>query len=103
MNPPGKTTLSRMQRTALLEAERIEISQDGRVRFGMLREPMPEQVEKRDDFAGLVRLIDIIMSDQVLPDRLQERMAARAGQPVASPAAVDSGADVAIDAESEPS
>lgn len=74
MKPPGKTTLFRMQRTAQLEAERIEISQDGRVRAGDLKEPMPEQVERRDDFAGVVRLIDAIMSDQVLMDRLQERM-----------------------------
>jgi hypothetical protein len=74
MKPPCKTTLFRMQRTAQLEVERIEISQDGRVRNGDLKEPMPDQVEKRDDFVGVVRLIDAIMSDQVLLDRLQERM-----------------------------
>ena len=54
MIPPGKTTLFRMQRTAQLEAERIEISQDGRVREKMLEAPMPEQVLLRDDFAGIV-------------------------------------------------
>lgn len=96
MIPPGKTTLSRMQKTALEEQERIEISQDGRVRCGMLKEPMPCQVEKRDDFAGIVRLIDAIMSDKTLLDRLQERMAAQAAARVAP--AVD-GDDVAIDAE----
>jgi hypothetical protein len=36
MKPPGKTTLSRMQQTAAIEAERIEISQDARVLAGML-------------------------------------------------------------------
>lgn len=74
MKPPGKTTLFRMQRAAQLEAERIEIGQDGRVRAGDLTAPMPDQIERRDDFAGIVRLIDTIMSDQVILDRLQERM-----------------------------
>jgi hypothetical protein len=98
MKSPGKTTLFRMQRTAQLEAERIEIGQDARVLAGMLKVPMPEQVERRDDFAGIVRLIDIIMSDQLLLQRLQERMAARA-QPIL--AAQSAGDDVAIDAETE--
>jgi hypothetical protein len=73
MNPPGKTTLFRMQLAAQREAERIEISQDGRVREKMLAEPMPEQVALRDDFAGIVRLLDIIMSDKIILDRLEER------------------------------
>jgi hypothetical protein len=77
MIPPGKTTLFRMQLAAQNEAERIEISQDGRVSAGLLKEPMTGQVELRDDFAGIVRLIDIIMSDQAILDRLQERMGAR--------------------------
>jgi ATPase subunit of ABC transporter with duplicated ATPase domains len=74
MKPPGKSTLFRMQLTALQEAERIEISQDGRVACGMQAEPLPEQVEKRDDLMGIVRLIDAIMSDAALLERLQERM-----------------------------
>lgn len=87
MNPPGKTTLFRMQLAAHNEAERIEISQDGRVRCGLLTEPMPDQVILRDDFVGIVRLIDIIMSDQLILDRLQQRM--RAG--AAAAAAVTTG------------
>ena len=78
MKPPGRTTLARMQRTALLEAERIEISQDARVHAGLIEEPMPEQVEKRDDFAGMVNLIDAIQSDQLIMDRLKERIKAQA-------------------------
>jgi hypothetical protein len=70
MIPPGKTTLTRMQLAALSEAERIEISQDGRVKLGMLKEPMPDQVSLRDDFAGIVRLIDLIQSDAVILERL---------------------------------
>ncbi len=76
MIPPGKTTLFRMQLAAQREAERIEISQDGRVRCDMLKEPMADQVLLRDDFAGMVRLLDVIMSDKVMLDRLSERMKA---------------------------
>jgi hypothetical protein len=72
MKPPGKTTLSRMQRTAHLEAERIEIGEDGRVASGMINEPRAEIVEQRDDFAGIVRLIDRIMSDATLLERLSK-------------------------------
>lgn len=95
MNPPGKTTLSRMQRTAYLEAERIEISQDGRIRCGMQKDPLPGEVEKRDDFAGIARVFDAINSDKQLLDRLQLRMreqaevravAATAGDAETSPA-----------------
>jgi hypothetical protein len=43
MKPPGKTTLNRMQLAAQREMERIEISQDSRVREGMLARPMPDQ------------------------------------------------------------
>ena len=63
MKPPGKTTLSRMQLAALNEQERIEISQDWRVREGLLKVPMPAQVSLRDDYAGIGRLIDLILAD----------------------------------------
>jgi hypothetical protein len=74
MKPPGKTTLNRMQLAAQREMERIEISQDGRVATGMLKKPMPEQVSLRDDFAGIVRLIDIIQSDSQLLQRVLKLM-----------------------------
>jgi len=97
MKPPGKTTLFRMQRTALLEAERIEISQDTRVHGGLMTEPMPGQLEKRDDFAGVVRLIDLIFSDQLLWERLEARMKAQAASRAAPPAGAAE--DIAIDGE----
>lgn len=78
MKPPGKTSLNRMQQAALIEMERIEITQDYWVREGARKEPLPELVARRDDFAGIVRLIDAITSDQVLLERLaqvQQRMA----------------------------
>lgn len=77
MIPPGKTSYFRMQIAAQNEAERIEISQDGRVLAGLLKQPMSDQVRLRDDFAGIVRLIDAIMSDKLVMDRLAERMEAR--------------------------
>jgi len=88
MKPPGKTTLTRMQLTAMREAERIEISQDGRVREGLLKQPMPEQVALRDDFAGIVRLIDLIQSDKLILSRLEER----SRQMTAADAAIDTAA-----------
>lgn len=86
MKPPGKTTLTRMQRTAMLEAERIEITQDYWVKDGRIKEPEPHLVERRDDYAGMVRLIDAINSDQDLLDRLKRRMAALAAETAAAPA-----------------
>lgn len=85
MIPPGTTTLYRMQLAAHNEAQRIEISQDGRVSCGMLKEPMPSQIALHDDFAGIVRLLGSIMSDKLILDRLAERakMAAEAA-PIAT-------------------
>jgi len=97
MKPPGKTSLARMQRTAMLEAERIEISQDGRVRCGMLKEPMPNQVELRDDFIGMVRLIDVIHSDDVLYERVLAAL--RRTSPIPEVRPLDPDKDVAVDAE----
>jgi len=82
LKPPGKTSLNRMQLAAQRERERIEISQDGRVLSGMLKEPMRDQVRKRDDFAGIVRLIDIIQSDQVILERLSKLMQLPVAAPV---------------------
>jgi hypothetical protein len=71
MIPPGKTTLTRMQLAAQLEAERIEIIEDGWVTLGQLPVPRADRVRLRDDFAGIVRLIDIINSDQTILERLE--------------------------------
>ncbi|UFW75179.1 hypothetical protein [Bradyrhizobium sp. WU425] len=97
MKPPGKTTLIRMQRTAMLEAERIEITQDYWVKDGRIKEPGPHLVERRDDFAGMVRLIDAINSDQDLLERLKRRMAALAAESAPAPAAAED--DAAGDSE----
>jgi hypothetical protein len=87
VKPPGKTTLNRMQQTALIEMERIEITQDHWVREGRINAPISEQLARRDDFAGIVRLIDAIMSDQVLMERLAQVQKRQAQLPVPAPAA----------------
>lgn len=74
MIPPGKTTLYRMQLAAQNEAERIEISQDGGITLGWQKEPRPDQVQLRDDFAGIVRLVDAILSDDALRGRVEDAM-----------------------------
>lgn len=97
MKPPGKTTLTRMQRTAMLEAERIEITQDAWVAEGRIKQPEPEFVARRDDFAGIVRLIDAIESDERIKERVLERMAARAKIADAAPVApVNADGDVEV-------
>ncbi|MES5483594.1 hypothetical protein QMZ05_12620 [Bradyrhizobium sp. INPA03-11B] len=98
MNPPGKTTLARMQHTAELEVSRIEIVQDYWVREGRIAEAMPEQVARRDDFAGIVRLIDLIQSDQVILDRLEKRKQDMAAAKAAAPAPQDA-PDMEIEAD----
>jgi hypothetical protein len=108
MNPAGKTSFSRMLGTAIEEQQRIEISQDGRVRIGMQTEPLECQVIKRDDFAGMVRLLDIIIGDDALRGRIEDMMKAAARReeaaravpvaaaPVAAPSAEDKSADSVI-------
>jgi hypothetical protein len=98
MNPPGITTLSRMHRAAFLEAERIEIGQDARVQAGLIKAPLQEMVERRDDFAGLVRLIDLIYTDQILLERVERRIKEQTASRVAPAPAAE---DLAIDAEAD--
>lgn len=70
MKPPGKTTLERMSKLAQIEVEHIEIVEDYWVSEGRIKEPRPFQVTRRDNFAGIVRLIDLIQSDRVILERL---------------------------------
>ncbi|CUT12518.1 hypothetical protein BF49_3598 [Bradyrhizobium sp.] len=96
MKAPGKTTLDRMQLTAFEEMERIQIVQDFWVRDGARNEPDPDQVRKRDDFAGIVRLIDIINSDGVIIDRLK---AGLARAPAVRAPVADPSSDVEVEPE----
>jgi hypothetical protein len=95
MIPPGKTTLFRMQLAALNEAQRIEISQDGYVKLGMQKAPRGDQVELRDDFMGIVRMIDAIMSDQDLMELLKKRTRA---MPIDSSVAAEINGDEEVEA-----
>lgn len=98
------TTLDRMRDTAFAESSRIENSQLTRMVAGLLAEPMPEQIAKRDDLLGIVRLLDRVMSDQVILDRLKTKAIPAPAPPIAdvaaaeAPAAADD-AIVAVDEE----
>lgn len=66
MNPPGQTTLSRMRVTAGIAAGDIERMQDHLLETGVHSSPSETAVARRDDFHGIVRLIDEILSDEQL-------------------------------------
>ena len=89
MKPPGRTTLDRMLLTAQAEAERIEIAQDDWVRRGVLKQPEAGEAARRDDFAGIVRLIEIIQRDALMLERLKAGRARQAAAGKAPAAAVD--------------
>ena len=65
------TTLDRMRDAAFAEVSRIETMQMCRLNWGDISEPMLCQMQKRDDFFGMVRLIDRIMSDETILERLK--------------------------------
>jgi len=74
MKPPGKTTLNRMLLTAQFIQEEIEGSQRARIMAGLIAAPQLDQVERRDDCAGIVRLIDAIQNDKQLFELLRRAM-----------------------------
>ncbi|XUM25068.1 hypothetical protein ACRAVF_33935 (plasmid) [Bradyrhizobium oligotrophicum S58] len=77
MKPPGKTTLNRMMLTAQRIQEEIEGSQRARMLAALIAAPQPDQVERRDDCAGIVRLIDAIQHDRQLFELLRRAMERR--------------------------
>jgi hypothetical protein len=89
MRAPGKTTLYRMQLAAQQAAERIEIAQDDWVRRGVLKQPEAGEVARRDDFAGMVRMIEIIQSDALMLERLKAGRARQAAAGKAPAAAAE--------------
>lgn len=70
----GKTTFIRMRETAYEKMRDIEMSQDARALVDPLSTPHPETVQQRDDFAGIVRLLDVIMMDPDLIEDIKRRM-----------------------------
>jgi hypothetical protein len=68
--PEMPTTYVRMLEAARAEASRIEHSQAARIVGGDLTEPWPCQMRLRDDFLGIFRLIQLVMNDSVILDRL---------------------------------
>ena len=67
------TTFDRMRDAAYIEARKIESGQVARMVVGWLTAPMPSQMKLRDDFLGLTRLMDRIIADPVIMDRLKEK------------------------------
>jgi len=78
-----------MQLAAQLEAERIEIIEDGWVTLGKLPVPRADRVRLRDDFAGIVRLIDCIVADDMIRGRLEDAMRRTAQPPPVAPSVPD--------------
>jgi hypothetical protein len=71
LNPPGKTTLNRMLLAADAELRRREAVIQSRLAAGATDDGwLALDLERRDDFAGMVRLIEKISSDAVLYERL---------------------------------
>lgn len=67
----GQTTLHRMRDAAAAEALRIEQTEDAFVQAGLRARPDDGRMAKRDDFDGVVRLIDKILMDPILLERLK--------------------------------
>lgn len=69
----GATTFDRMSAAAAAEAGRIEIVQDALVLDGLRTAPDPQQLALRDDFDGIVRMIELIKNDRLIVERLTKK------------------------------
>lgn len=76
MKPPGTTTLARMRLTAGSAAGDIERMQDHLVDIGVQPSPAETAIARRDDFHGIVRLIDEILHDNDLKRVVLEKLRA---------------------------
>lgn len=65
------TTFARMCAAAREEANRIESEQIARMMGGFITAPMPERMRLRDDFVGLMKLVDRIIADDDVMNRLR--------------------------------
>lgn len=70
---PGPTTFDRMSAAAAAEAGRIETVQATLVESGIRTEPDAGQLALRDDFDGIVRLIELIKNDKLILERLTRK------------------------------
>jgi hypothetical protein len=69
----GSTTFDRMSAAAAAEAGHIEIVQAALVEAGIRTEPDRGQLALRDDFDGIVRLIELIKNDTLVLERLTRK------------------------------
>lgn len=75
--PVAPTTFNRMRDAAAAAAFRIENGQCGRMMSGDLVVPMPEEIRRRDDFDGIVRLLDEITANPDIIDMLRPKKATK--------------------------
>lgn len=68
--PIGKTTLARMKDTARAEALRIECTQGYLVNSGAISTPSDKLIQRRDDFEGMTRLCELLISNADLRTRV---------------------------------
>lgn len=61
-----RSNLTRMYKSAVQQAEHIEIIQRALVEGGKLKEASEQQLNMRDDFLAMARLIDAIERSQEL-------------------------------------
>ena len=98
--PPIKpTTLDRTRDAAFAEVARIENSDVRLMTAGLLDKPFPDHMAKRDDFFGIVRLIDVLMSDPALLARVLEAIALRRQPVAAAPAEIADAVVIYADSE----
>jgi hypothetical protein len=67
----GPSTFDRMRDAAREEATRIESSQTVKLMAGDIPAAWECQMRKRDDFVGMVRLIDMIVNNPTIIDLLK--------------------------------
>ena len=74
IRPVQHTTLPRMRATAAAEAGRIEIIQQWLVESGLRDQPSEQQLQMRDDFDAIIRLIDVVVADRTVLKRIVRLM-----------------------------
>ena len=72
LRDPEPTTFERMRTAAARRAIAIEGTQQARLIAGFITKPDEEQLIERDDFEGLVRLLDKIIASREIMDLLKK-------------------------------
>jgi hypothetical protein len=70
-------TLIDMERFAVNEATRIEVTQAALVKIGDITRPHPDALRNKDICEGIIRLIHSIRADPIIMDRLKTKRGAQ--------------------------